>query len=74
MNLKLFKKCIPFILIIMTITNYQSFTTITVHANEKKIIYLTFDDGPAGKVTKDILDILKNRFCSCNIFSNWKPN
>ena len=59
MNLKLFKKYISFILIIMTITNYHLFNTITVHANEKKIIYLTFDDGPAGKVTKNILDILK---------------
>ena len=59
MNLKLFKKYILFILMIMTITNYQMFTTINVNANEKKIIYLTFDDGPAGKVTKDILDILK---------------
>jgi len=59
MNLKSLKKYIPFILIIMTITNYQVFNTITVHANEQKIIYLTFDDGPAGKVTKDILDILK---------------
>ena len=59
MNLKLLKKYIPFILIIMTITNYSKFTTINVHAAEKKIVYLTFDDGPAGKVTKDILDILK---------------
>ena len=68
MNLKLFKKYISFILMIMTITNYQMFTTINVNANEKKIVYLTFDDGPAGKVTKDILDILKKEFCSCNIF------
>lgn len=59
MNLKFLKKYIPFVLIIMTITNYQAFNTITVHADEQKIIYLTFDDGPAGKVTKDILDILK---------------
>ena len=59
MNLKLFKKYIPFILIVITITNYQKFNTIPVYANEKKIIYLTFDDGPAGKVTNNILDILK---------------
>jgi len=59
MNLKFSKKCILFILIIITMTNYQTFNTITVRANEQKIIYLTFDDGPAGKVTKDILDILK---------------
>ncbi len=27
--------------------------------NKDKIVYLTFDDGPGGKVTKDILDTLK---------------
>lgn len=59
MNLKRLKKYIPFILILMTLTNYSKFTTINVNATEKKIVYLTFDDGPAGKVTKDILDILK---------------
>lgn len=32
----------------------------SVKSNEKTI-YLTFDDGPAGKVTSDILDILKEK-------------
>ena len=59
MNLKLLKRYITFILIIAAITNYCELNTISAHANEKKIIYLTFDDGPAGKVTEDILDILK---------------
>ncbi|AWK49814.1 polysaccharide deacetylase [Clostridium beijerinckii] len=59
MNLKFLKKYIPIILIIITIINYQAINTITVDASEQKIIYLTFDDGPAGKVTKNILDILK---------------
>lgn len=30
-----------------------------ISANNEKVIFLTFDDGPAGKVTTDILDILK---------------
>ena len=59
MNIKLFKKYILFILIVIAIINCNNFTVMNVHADEKKIIYLTFDDGPAGKVTKDILDILK---------------
>jgi peptidoglycan/xylan/chitin deacetylase (PgdA/CDA1 family) len=68
MNLKFFKKYIPVILIIMTIINYHGFSAIPVHANEKKIIYLTFDDGPAGKVTRDILDILKDTSVSATFF------
>ena len=59
MNLKFLKKSISLILIMIFVINYQILTTITAHADEQKIIYLTFDDGPAGKVTKDILDILK---------------
>ena len=27
--------------------------------NKEKVVYLTFDDGPGGNVTKDILDTLK---------------
>lgn len=59
MNFNFFKKSISLILIFITIINIQKLTTIKVHAAEKKIVYLTFDDGPAGKVTNDILDILK---------------
>lgn len=68
MNLKFPKKYISFILIIVIMTNYQMFTTINVNANEKKIIYITFDDGPAGKVTNDILDILKNNSVPATFF------
>lgn len=59
MNFKFFKKSILLTIIFTTIINFQNFTNVIVHADEKKIVYLTFDDGPAGKVTKDILDILK---------------
>ena len=74
MNLKFFKKFISFILIIITIINFQNFITITANADEKKIIYLTFDDGPAGKVTKDILDILKKESVPATFFLNRKSN
>ena len=68
MNLKFQKKLISFILIIITIINCQNFTQIIVSADEKKIVYLTFDDGPAGKVTKDILDILKKESVPATFF------
>jgi peptidoglycan/xylan/chitin deacetylase (PgdA/CDA1 family) len=46
----------------------QSFSPLRVHAAEKKVVYLTFDDGPAGKVTKDILDILKTESVPATFF------
>ncbi|WP_026886150.1 polysaccharide deacetylase family protein [Clostridium beijerinckii] len=68
MNLKLLKKCIPFVLIIITIINYQNLLTYKAFADEKKIIYLTFDDGPAGKVTTNVLDILKEESVPATFF------
>jgi len=68
MNFKFFKKFLSFILIIITILSYQNFTSIIANADEKKIVYLTFDDGPAGKVTKDILDILKKESVHATFF------
>lgn len=59
MNLKFFKKVFSVILIILFIISLQNFTILNTAASEQKVIYLTFDDGPAGKVTKNILDILK---------------
>jgi peptidoglycan/xylan/chitin deacetylase (PgdA/CDA1 family) len=34
----------------------------------EKVIYLTFDDGPSGKVTTDILDILKKEEVPATFF------
>lgn len=33
--------------------------TSNLDKNSEKVVYLTFDDGPGGKVTNEILDILK---------------
>lgn len=68
MYLKLFKKLISIILIIISILSYQQLNLINAYANEKKIVYLTFDDGPAGKVTKEVLDILKSESVPATFF------
>lgn len=68
MCFKLFKKIFSFLLIIFLIVSSLNFIPFNVSASEKKIIYLTFDDGPAGKVTKDILDILKNESVPATFF------
>jgi len=68
MNIKFFKKYISLIIIFITIINFQNFININVYADEKKTVYLTFDDGPAGKVTRDILDILKKESVPATFF------
>ena len=68
MNFKILKKFISLIVITITIINFQNLIIITAHADEKKVVYLTFDDGPAGKVTRDILDILKKESVPATFF------
>ena len=50
-----------FSIIMTTLLFFTIFPFYNVNAaeNNEKIIYLTFDDGPAQKVTEDVLDILK---------------
>ncbi|NRZ82599.1 peptidoglycan/xylan/chitin deacetylase (PgdA/CDA1 family) [Clostridium beijerinckii] len=40
----------------------------------KKVIYLTFDDGPSYKVTDRVLDILKEKDVKGTFFSHRKPD
>lgn len=40
----------------------------TVTSNKKKILYLTFDDGPSFKVTNSVLDILKENKVNATFF------
>lgn len=37
-------------------------------AEEEKVIYITFDDGPGGKVTTEVLDILKREEVPATFF------
>lgn len=68
MNLKFFKRSLSFILIIFFIIISENNTSFKAIAAEQKIIYLTFDDGPAGNVTKDILEILKSESVPATFF------
>lgn len=71
MNLKnYFKKFISFTVtvIFLFILSYRSFEPIKAYAADNKVVYLTFDDGPAEKVTKDVLDILKNESVHATFF------
>ena len=72
MYLKKLKKLKLFSLII---TMFFSIPIYNTYADEKnnvesnsKVVYLTFDDGPAGKVTNDVLDILKNNSVHATFF------
>lgn len=68
MNSSFFKKLIIFMLIIVNFLNFQVFAISDDVNAEKKIVYLTFDDGPAGKVTTNILDILKEESVPATFF------
>lgn len=64
---KRFKKYFSLLLIF-----FMAITTapIIVEANEdkEKTIHLTFDDGPGGKVTEEVLDILKQENVPATFF------
>ena len=40
---------------------------VSIEEQSKKTVYLTFDDGPGGKATLEVLDTLKGK-CSCYFF------
>lgn len=68
MHLKFFKKTFFLIVTIIFIMSSENITTINVNALEEKTIYLTFDDGPAKTVTRDILEILKKESVPATFF------
>ena len=43
-------------------------TNIRAIENKEKTIYLTFDDGPGGKVTEEVLDTLKKENVPATFF------
>jgi peptidoglycan/xylan/chitin deacetylase (PgdA/CDA1 family) len=61
-----FRNYISAFLFIILLLNSLEIATYCM--DEEKVIYLTFDDGPAGKVTKDVLDILKKEEVPATFF------
>lgn len=61
--MKKFMKFTSLVVLLLTIVN-----VIPVQANEEKVIYLTFDDAPGGKITSEILDILKDEQVPATFF------
>ena len=57
-----------FSLFLLTIIFFNILLPPTITSCNEKIIYLTFDDGPGGKVTNDILDILKKEEVPATFF------
>lgn len=68
MHLNLFKKTFFLIITIIFIMSSENITIINANAFEEKTIYLTFDDGPAKTVTRDILEILKKESVPATFF------
>ena len=68
MHLKFFKKTFFLTLTIILMMSSENITTINVNAIDEKTIYLTFDDGPAKTVTRDILGILKKESVPATFF------
>ncbi|MBD7912761.1 MULTISPECIES: polysaccharide deacetylase family protein [Clostridium] len=66
----MFKKNRRFISIFLTVLLVLSQRLVPTYASEAnpKIIYLTFDDGPGGKVTEATLDILKREEVPATFF------
>ena len=50
------------------LTNEQITENEKITKHKKKIIYLTFDDGPSYKVTNKVLDILKEKEVQATFF------
>ena len=69
MKLRFFSKIIILTLILSNIINIFAFAEETSsNTSKSKVIYLTFDDGPARKVTTDILDILREEDVNATFF------
>ena len=66
--MKYFYKFLSISLLFLACTILLNPFPTSIYAEEGKIIYLTFDDGPGGKVTTEILDILKEEKIPATFF------
>ncbi|MBE6071717.1 MAG: polysaccharide deacetylase [Clostridium butyricum] len=69
MKLNFFNKLVILIIIFSNILKvFPLANEISENTSESKVVYLTFDDGPAGKVTSNILDILLKENVNATFF------
>lgn len=66
MNKRKFSFICFFILLVIIFSNYSK--AFAYETNNTKTIYITFDDGPGGKVTKSVLDTLKKEDVHATFF------
>lgn len=59
--------CLISIFLVFNIISSSSYTYASDNTSDK-IIYLTFDDGPGGKTTTDVLDILNKKNVRATFF------
>lgn len=55
-------------LICLLIPSFTSASIATQAADDEKVVYLTFDDGPTPKITDEILDVLKKEEVKATFF------
>lgn len=67
MKFKLLKNLSILFILLFCINSLDSISVYGADDSEKTI-YLTFDDGPAGKITSDVLDILKEENVPATFF------
>ncbi|WP_252231601.1 polysaccharide deacetylase family protein [Clostridium sp. ZBS15] len=69
MKFNKFNRLFILLLAFILITNLNSKVAYAEDESKtNKVIYLTFDDGPASKVTEDVLDILKEEKIHATFF------
>lgn len=68
MKIKLLKKLIVVCLVLISIINFSIPVKCQENNENQKVIYLTFDDGPAAKITENTLDILKKENVPATFF------
>jgi peptidoglycan/xylan/chitin deacetylase (PgdA/CDA1 family) len=70
MKLKIKKSILFFAIITSVFSCIFNFKALAVDEVEetKKVVYITFDDGPSGKLTNEILDILKEYNAKATFF------
>lgn len=62
------KICFICVLTLLVILSFNCTNTYSSENDNTKTIYITFDDGPGGKVTKSVLDTLKKENVHATFF------